>query len=966
MRYAVLVIFLFFTFSPHLQADWNFFINNYEKKEYGAGSQTWQISTYKDQYIFCANSNGLLQFDGSQWKLMPLVNDMDARSLHVSLTQRRIYVGGINEFGYFEADKKGMIAYTSLSDSLSDSLSEDKVSCGNIWKIYELDNTLYYQGDKIILKQFEDKSNIAFKKIESRYKIDCSALIDDLIYIGTEKGVCRLLGQEFMPIPGNEILLNKKIRAISKFKGGILIATASHGIFFFDGNIIEPFETYTGDFLLRNEIFTISQYENILAVGTVRGGIVLLNAESHQVDYINEMNGLQNNTVLSMDFDQSGRLWAGLDNGIDCIHLHSPFTSLYTNTQFLGAGYGAEIHDRWLYLATNRGLYRTEKTNAGTQNMEYIAGSSGQVWSLARIGEQLFCCHDKGLFVVDGKGLHKINGLANAWKILPFDTNEQKMWVGAYDGLYILEKEYLASKKVLWKCVKKIKWGNESFRDFEVEGDSLVYLRNSQLGILRIALNKDNFEIIEGKYYSKKEGHSELPDANKNIHITKIGGQVLFPSSKGVFYFDNAKNIFRLKNVQIPQSTSSGGNYFLQLITKNDLLFGLTSKQIMIGNWVSDQFDILLKIPRQIQNIDLSERIDGICILPDSSIIFPNEMGFSKFNVRQILPQAESKKIFIKNFFINQTLDSLVFSSSFNSSPQELIIPWKYNNILIEYAAHNFDKESIEYWYRLLPNKQWIGSSNNSYKSFTSLGEGSYTFELRAEFSSGETADAAINFLILPPWYRTWYAYLLYITVAIILIFLIYRWDRYRLYLKKKKIIVQKMREQLQQKDVFEKQIFELENEKLEHELKFKVQEMANLMLNFSRKNDMLSDIKQELNKIVGEILNKDKVKIKGELMLVNRKIETNIQSDDLLKQFEAQFDILHNNFMHKLEQKHPELALNERKMCAFLKMELPSKEIAPLMNISVRGVETMRYRLRKKLNLTRDESLLDYLKSIT
>ncbi len=96
--------------------------------------------------------------------------------------------------------------------------------------------------------------------------------------------------------------------------------------------------------------------------------------------------------------------------------------------------------------------------------------------------------------------------------------------------------------------------------------------------------------------------------------------------------------------------------------------------------------------------------------------------------------------------------------------------------------------------------------------------------------------------------------------------------------------------------------------------------------------------------------------------MVLNNKIDSNIQNDEVLRRIEEEFDLIHNNFMKHLGEKHPNLSPNERIMCAYLKMNLSTKEIAPLINISVRGVETLRYRLRKKLGLSREESLTDYL----
>ena len=154
----------------------------------------------------------------------------------------------------------------------------------------------------------------------------------------------------------------------------------------------------------------------------------------------------------------------------------------------------------------------------------------------------------------------------------------------------------------------------------------------------------------------------------------------------------------------------------------------------------------------------------------------------------------------------------------------------------------------------------------------------------------------------------------------------------------------------------------QLEKEKLEHDLKYKSQEMANLMINFVRKNEMLTEIKSDLFKVISVLRGENSKEPKQMLLVVNNKIDSNIQSDDVLKRIEEQFDLVHNNFMKRLGEKHPDLSLNERMMCAYLKMDLSSKEIAPLLNISVRGVETVRYRLRKKFGLEREESLMDYL----
>lgn len=224
-------------------------------------------------------------------------------------------------------------------------------------------------------------------------------------------------------------------------------------------------------------------------------------------------------------------------------------------------------------------------------------------------------------------------------------------------------------------------------------------------------------------------------------------------------------------------------------------------------------------------------------------------------------------------------------------------------------------------------------------------------------------------FWIFSPWYNAWVACLCYLLCFLFLIYLLYRSEE-RLLRHKERLVAEEKdnemhrqeKEYEEERECRERQIMQLEKEKLEHDLRHKSQEMANLMINFVRKNEMLAEMKEEILRISSLLKGENTREGKAQLMKLAAKIDANIQSDDLLKRIGEQFDLIHNDFMKNLQAKHPDLSPNERMMCAYLKMNLSTKEIAPLLNISVRGVETVRYRIRKKFGLEREESLVDYL----
>ena len=349
--YLTIIFLLLIPFGKAF-AGWNNFIVNFDKSLYGKGTQTWQIAPYDDHWIYFANKNGMVQFDGNVWKVFPMNNFSDVRSVLASTIQKRIYVGGINEFGYYEPAEDGELVYHCMSDTLG----ADSRFLGNVWGIHEADNILYVQGDDRVVKYLNGK----YTTIEMDAKIDCSNMVNGILYIGTDRGVWVLVGNTFFPLQGAESLASNRIRGIIPHKGGgVIIVTAYDGLFYSNGRTTVPFITGAEDFMRENEVFCVASQDDKIALGTIHKGVLLIDCATMNVKYFNENNGLRNNTVLSVAFDSQGNLWAGLDSGVDYISLSSSFTNLYSYPYSYGTGYTAAVEDGYLYLGTNRGLYYT-------------------------------------------------------------------------------------------------------------------------------------------------------------------------------------------------------------------------------------------------------------------------------------------------------------------------------------------------------------------------------------------------------------------------------------------------------------------------------------------------------------------------------------------------------------------------------------------------------------------------------
>lgn len=209
------------------------------------------------------------------------------------------------------------------------------------------------------------------------------------------------------------------------------------------------------------------------------------------------------------------------------------------------------------------------------------------------------------------------------------------------------------------------------------------------------------------------------------------------------------------------------------------------------------------------------------------------------------------------------------------------------------------------------------------------------------------------------------WSYILYSVLVVLILFYVY----WRIRGSRRRLVMQKELELYHQKQVFQqesdlkdKKIDLLKEENLQAELRHKSEELVRTTLNIVRKNEVLQDIKKEVIGISHAVADENLVAIRRKTLRLIGQIDTNIEHDDDLQAFQSTFDSVHHDFFRKLEEQFPELTNREKLLCAYIKMDLLSKEIAPLLNLSQRGVEISRYRLRKKLGLGERENLMEFL----
>ena len=778
-------------------------------------------------------------------------------------------------------------------------------------------------------------------------------------------------GDLFIRLPGSDVLKEKRICAILPYNDRmVLFVTDFHGIYKYNGEKVERMFTDMDDFLMKNQVFCAAINNSQLAIGTVRDGLVVKDLENNIKMYSNTFTGLQNNTILSMTFDRLGNLWLGLDQGIDYVLINSPVYDLFGNSNIYGSGYSSVVAYNKLYLGTNQGLYVTSIPVKGFANIKKITPVHeirGQIWKLAKIDDTIFCASDQGVYLVTESGITKVKEITSgAWGFRPMSVYGVDYIVGSsYNGFFILEK-----KGGRWLFRNHLKGFNEGGGAFEIDDDQRIWFSHWMKGVFRMTLNQqlDSIVLIE-----KIDRDLGLPTIRNNS-LHKIDDRIVFSTEGGFYEFnkdsEKVESSDYLKNIL-------GNQYFTSRLYKspNGDLWNISNARIVRAMKHENVYLIDQKSFNLLKN-KLIPGFEHINYLNNNYMVVGTEDGFSIIDNENIQVSTDTiLNVAIKNVFITGKRDSLV--AGFLPGKRPLMkFRADQNSIRFEYQATEYRSENVIRYSCYLENydDDWSSFSSVNTKEYTKLRKGTYNFMVKAvnEYNS-VVAEANFKFVILPAWYETNLAFVMYGLFLLGILFWLLLIIKKHSEKGAQRMKIQKEKEMKAQEEQFqiqaknkEKEIVELKNQKLQYELRHKSQDLANTTMNLIRKNEILLDIKQDISNISEEIgdrkINERLIKV---LNKIQNDIKRNIEHDNDWQKFQENFDLVYENYLKRLSEQFPVLTVSDKKLCAYLKMDLSSKDIAPLLNMSYRSVEMSRYRLRKKMGLNRDVNLVEYLQKL-
>lgn len=889
------------------------FVENFTKSEYHGDNQNWSITQGKDDAMYFANNHYLLRYNGVKWEKYTLPNKTIIRA--VLAVGDRVYCGSYKEFGYWQRIA-GKMQYVSLARDKN--LFSGRSANEEIWKIFEKDGRIYFQSFNELF--IYDSHGI--EKIRFPFQISYCYLIENKIYVASVRGgVYVMQGKEFLKKENWSAINNDIIHNIEKHDGKLYVFTKANGIFIEEGGKLITWNNLLNNNLKTEAILTAKFINNTtLAVGTVQQGLYLINLKDNSFKSINRQNAIKNNAVLSITMDRENDLWLGLDNGIAHVEINSSIDVFLDNSGVLGSVYALSAIDGGYLFVTNHGVFVYKD-----KRLEAVPNSQGQVWDVYRLGSDYIIGHNDGTFIYDGTKLRKVNNVSGGWKFLKSDF-DKAYFQAHYSGIVYYTGTDFSNPQTLAGLTKPI-------RNIVQNKPNELWAADNYRSLYRITYD-DSFKTKKIENVSQQNGIAN----DFGVKLFAYKNEILFLIDK-IWYTYNSINgklekdkVFNAAFPNISDIIPIDDDHFL--ILNGGLLYVISQ--------VNDEF-VWELIPEKYY--------EGKLILEDSRIykngnkIFLNlDDGFMSYEFNK--GRLKSGKVVVEGFYRG----SLITADT----------DIKYNqSVEINVTAGNFGFNRKDLFYRLNNSKEYVRIRKGSLL-LNNLHSGDQELEFYYFNGKNYVNVATYGFSVDNPWYFSIWMVLVYILIISGSFYLYYKWNKLRytqkLQLKEEELRHQQKILELELKAENELNIQEYEKHILELEVQTKSSEVAGKSLSIAKQSEMIDNIRLILQQ------EDDIDRLKSEIL---KAIKINAVNKHEWEIFENNLSQIHQGFISGISAKYPQLTSKDIKLCIYLKMNLSSKEIAPLMNISFRGVELHRYRLRKKLGLAPEENLYKFMLSI-
>jgi serine phosphatase RsbU (regulator of sigma subunit)/ligand-binding sensor domain-containing protein len=771
------------------------YIKNYPPVTTLGSEQNWAVVQDHRGLIYVGNDDkGILEYDGVEWRTIDISNESSVRSLAVS-DNGTVYVGAVSEIGCLEPDETGNLNYRSLMPLLDTA----KHNFSNVWRTYYWEGNVYFCSQRYVMI-FNEKER-EFSVFNTYKHTLFSFLIDGSLYAGAyEDGLVVMEGDTIVPVDGGTYYSKKNIFGLVKFdEESFAIVTMRGGLSLFNphtGHVDSTFfapetNAYIGGAAASN-LLKLTTGE--LLVSTQTGGLVVVDRSGKMREIITKDEGLQAQTVYFSYYDEGSSpyppVWSALGSGVTKIGFNAPLKKFTEDLGFLGLVLTVHSVDGTVFIGTDAGLFRLENVDSRVR-FEPVAGINSRVWSLedhtTDSGDKiLLALTDRGFMEItlDGKANFIEDDVINkrdrqnyrGYKIVHHPDDPNRLFIGRDNDII-----YLRYENGRWYEDYKLIRLTSEVRFITFDNEGMMWFGTTLSGIGKI---DPNDTLAKPRFYTTEDG---LPSMNENV-VTNAGNTFRIGTKDGIYLYDKTSDrIIRDENLNqfLPEGTNSVGRIYQDIDGDIWISFEHNDQDWMIvclqpgENGYTPLYLPFYSLPN-FETDAFHSFEEGKVWFSRSNLLYVFHKGLP---VNDSTFRAHVRRVKIEN-------DTIVFNGadphrdrdgSFRISfrqEKEFIPSVKHadNNIEVRWSATYFDQEeNVLYSYYLDGfSKSWSPWERVVYKDFTNLPHGTYTFRIKAKNIYNQVSiEDSYSFRILRPWYLSFYAFLGYIILAVLVIYII-------------------------------------------------------------------------------------------------------------------------------------------------------------------------------------------------
>lgn len=931
-------------------------VTNYQARDYNGKLQNWDASQLENGLMCFANNSGLLTFDGYTWNLLKIPGEYICRS--VMADGDRIYIGSFEEFGYYSRSREGIYKYVSLSAGVD----HNRLRNCEFWNIVKIGDTIYFQSFENVTAYTPKNGHLTMLPMvtgnpspgKDFKPLNIFSHKGTLLSQGINGDFCRAGASGWECVIPRDALKSNVIG----IAGDILI-TETHGLYkVSDQYALTPFPTEADSRLQRYTINRASQTtKGDILVGTIGGGIYLISRKGKLLWHISrEEGGICNNSVLGFYPDRGGNVWAMLDDGISLIHTSAPYTMLRPDASqddigmVYSIGRDAVGH---LIAAGNQGAYIFETEGGSNASFHLIPGTKGQNWCVRSFDNQIFIggndqtvtrAGDAPYSFIPGSATDLKRGMINGHDIVIQSS---------YYSLSTYKKE---SGGVSWIKDCNIKNFGAPVFQIEIASDGTIWASHLTRGIYHLELSPDVTAVKRSRFFPALDSDS-VPSI---CFVMKIRGNIVFADDESFYTYNEHSgkfDRFEALNKQLPWIRHARSATHI-----DDNTFWLScADAYYLVKFDNGQYRNLLTIPLD----NFPRATNGI-----NSAVFADNTGRSYFNLNGGIGRvdmADAAKV--SNFKPGL---QVAYAGYMSATGEQIALPFATDSIdapeaedgnfriVLQYPE--FDHRPLRYRFTLESGgKKVMKTIQVPEILYPTLSPGNYSIFCEVLDENDTVLGSMTYRLTVPrPWPLRWWAILIYLVLICVSGYSVARYYARRRLLEER--AAQTQEREVRNKEIHRQQLIIAEQEKklLEKELTAKGKELASMALDAYSRQQVIEQLRQTLH---------DGSRAKGSGAMIkslSSRLQTLNSSDsnggEFWSIFERNFDLIHEHFFRNLRQRYPQLTSSDLRMCALMRLNLATKDIARFQNMTVRGVETARYRLRKKLDLPTGTNLTEFM----